>query len=326
MIRIVAMTRDGDMQTDLSLSDMKDEKFAWYWADFDQPSPEETKFLSDHFSFHKLAIEDCVHHIPRPKADFYGDYKFLVVHSLKGEYLLPEEVDIFLSEKYIVTFHLDHNETVKKAMDKLIQKHHVATSPIFTAYLVIDEMVDDFFPPLLKIEERLDEVENMSVKHASGHIFDAVYDIRADLLKIRSVVHPMRDLLYRMVNSERLGLNEENKLHFMDVYDHLLKLSEKLADDRDTTADIVENVNSVLNHRTNQITLKTNDIVLLLTIISVIFIPLTFIVGVYGMNFDNIPELHWKYGYFIAWGVMIAIAVTLFVIFKKKGWFNKESN
>jgi magnesium transporter len=308
------------METDLTIADVPDEKFAWYWVDFDRPSPEETKLLSDPFHFHPLAIEDCLHHIPRPKVDFYGDYKFLVVHSLKGEPLQPEEVDMFLSDRYIVTFHLEKNETVEKAMDKLVQKHHVATSPIFTAYLVIDEMVDDFFPPLLKIEEQLDEVENMSVKNASGHIFDAVYDIRADLLKMRRVVHPMRDLLYRIVNSERLGLHEEDKLHFMDVYDHLLKLSEKLADDRDTTADIVENVNSVLNHRTNEITLKTNDVVLLLTVISVIFIPLTFIVGVYGMNFDFIPELHWKYGYFMSWGVMIAIVVTLVVIFKKNGW------
>jgi magnesium transporter len=320
MIRILAMTHNGDIQTDLSISDVPNEHFVWYWVDFDRPTPEETNLLSDKFSFHKLAIEDCLHHIPRPKVDFYGDYSFLVVHSLKGDQLESEEVDIFLSQDFIVTFHKEHNETVERAMDKLKHKHLVTASSPFIAYMVMDEMVDDFFPALLKIEEQLDEVENMSVKNASGHIFDAVYDIRAGLLNMRRVVHPMRDLLYRIVNSERLGLDEENKLHFMDVYDHLLKLSEKLADDRDTTADIVENVNSVLNHKTNQITLKTNDIVLLLTVISVIFIPLTFIVGVYGMNFVNIPELHWKYGYFIAWGVMILIVASMVVYFKKKGW------
>jgi magnesium transporter len=320
MIRILAMTHNGDIKTDLSISDVPNEHFAWYWVDFDRPTPEETSLLSEKFSFHQLAIEDCLHHIPRPKVDFYGDYSFLVVHSLIGDHLEPEEVDIFLSQDFIVTFHKEQIETVERAMDKLMYKHLVTASSPFIAYMVIDEMVDDFFPALLKIENQLDEVENMSVKNASGHIFDAMYDIRADLLKMRRVVHPMRDLLYRIVNSERLGFDEENKLHFMDVYDHLLKLSEKLADDRDTTADIVENVNSVLNHKTNQITLKTNDIVLLLTVISVVFIPLTFIVGVYGMNFVNIPELHWKYGYFIAWGVMILIVVLMVVFFKKKGW------
>ncbi|MGD8189071.1 magnesium/cobalt transporter CorA [Brevibacillus ginsengisoli] len=319
MIQILAMTIDGEIINGLSISDVPHEKFNWYWVDLDRPTDDEIKLLSEKFSFHKLAVEDCQHHVTRPKVDFYGKYNFFVLHSLKGDNLEPEEVDMFLSTEFIVTFHKEKNETITRAMNKLVDRHNTTTSTMYIAYLIIDSMVDDLFPPLLKIEDRLGEIENMSVKNASSHIIDAVYDIRSDILKMRRVVNPMRDLLYRIVNSERLELNDEKKLHFMVVYDHLLKLSEKLADDRDTSADILENVNSILNQKTNELTLKTNDTVLLLTVISIIFMPLTFIVGVYGMNFEYIPELHWKYGYFIAWGVMILLVIIMIGIFKKKG-------
>ncbi|ACT03179.1 magnesium/cobalt transporter CorA [Paenibacillus sp. JDR-2] len=327
MIRIMGFTNEGEVHDHLSLNELPNDQYAWFWADFDRPTQDEVSLLTDKFGFHKLAVEDCLHHLPRPKIEFYSDHSFIVVHSLHGEKLLPEEVDLFVSEGYIVTFHMERNDVVDRAMEKVSRKRHSGLSTRYAAFLVIDEMVDDFFPSLLQIEDRLDAIENEAMSSDTvGRIFDRIYDIRADLLKVRRVIYPMRDLLYRIVNSERLELDDESRVHFMDVYDHLLKLSEKIVDDRETTADIIENVNSVLNQRTNEVTLRTNDIVFLLTIISVIFMPLSFIVGLYGMNFIDMPELHWKYGYIYAWTLMIIIVAIMVFVFRKLKWLTWNSN
>ncbi|AZN42627.1 magnesium/cobalt transporter CorA [Paenibacillus albus] len=327
MIRIMAFTHEGEVHDHLSLNDLPNDQYAWFWADFDRPTQDEISLLTDKFGFHKLAVDDCLHHLPRPKIEFYSDHSFVVIHSMHGENLLPEEVDLFIGKGYIVTFHMERNDVVNRAMEKVSRKRPIGLPSRYAAFLVIDEMVDDLFPALLQIEDRLDEIENETLsRKAVGGIIDRIYDIRTDLLKMRRVINPMRDLLYRIVNSERLELDDESRLHFMDVYDHLLKLSEKIVDDRETTTDILENLNSVLNQRTNEVTLRTNDIVFILTIISVIFMPLSFIVGLYGMNFIDMPELHWKYGYVYAWTLMIVIVAIMVFVFRKLKWLTWNNN
>ncbi|MCY9021242.1 magnesium and cobalt transport protein CorA, partial [Priestia megaterium] len=126
---------------------------------------------------------------------------------------------------------------------------------------------------------------------------------------------PMRDLLYRIINSERLHIPAEQKAYFNDIYDHLIKLTSMVEANRDMTSDMRDNYLSLNANR-------MNSIMMTLTIISSIFIPLTFVVGLYGMNFDHMPELHWHYGYYIVLGIMGLMTIGMILWFKRKGWFN----
>lgn len=336
MIRTIGMTSEGFNPNELSIDEALSDQYVWCWVDIENPNQDEIDLLSNTFHFQKLSIGDCLLHLNRPKVDFFGDYKFIVAQALKedcgenADTLCSEEVNIFLTDRFVVTVHKEKNDTVERAMMKMKTKepsffetrtHQMETTTCAT-YLVMDELVDDFFPTLQRVEEKLDAIENLSVKENPEYIFNAIYDIRSDILKIRKVVNPMRDLVYRIINSERLNLNKEYKNRFKSIHEHLLRLSERLVDDREITADIIENVNSMLSHKSNDLATKTNDIVLLLTKITVVFTPLTLIVGLYGMNFDNMPELHWKYGYVMVWFMMIAIVLaggTFF--FKRKSLF-----
>lgn len=138
-----------------------------------------------------------------------------------------------------------------------------------------------------------------------------VFDIRSDLLKLRKTILPMRDLLYRIINSERLHIPAEQKAYFNDIYDHLIKLTSMVEGNRDMTSDMRDNYLSLNANR-------MNSIMMTLTIISSIFIPLTFVVGLYGMNFDHMPELHWHYGYYIVLGIMALMTIGMILWFKQK--------
>ncbi len=144
---------------------------------------------------------------------------------------------------------------------------------------------------------------------------DEIFEIRSDLLKLRRIVNSMRDLLYRILNSERLIGFHEHKLYFSDIHDHLIKLSDMVASNREMTSDMRDNYLSINSTRMNKN-------MMVLTVITSIFIPLTFIVGVYGMNFQNMPELSSKYGYFVVLLIMAIIAIEMFLWFKRKGWFD----
>lgn len=145
-------------------------------------------------------------------------------------------------------------------------------------------------------------------------LLDDLFEIRHELLTLRHTINPMRDLLYRMLNSQHLEGVIKRNAYFSDIYDHLLKLSEMVESNRDITTDIRDSYISINSHQTNQV-------IQILTIITSIFAPLTFIAGIYGMNFVHMPELTTKYGYFATLIIMAIIATSMFIWFKRKGWF-----
>ncbi|MFC7391465.1 magnesium/cobalt transporter CorA [Scopulibacillus cellulosilyticus] len=314
MIRTLAITNELDIMQDVPLEELSDLKFAWYWVDFNSPSEEEAVLLEDHFHFHQLAVEDCYHLLQRPKIDYYGDYNFFVLHALNQKTLKPDEVDLFVGDNFIVTFHYAHLRVVDTVWQNVLSNkeiwHHDSS---YISYMIIDKLVDDYFPIVHQIEDQLNLIEDKDEK--SGVLMDEVFDIRSDLLKLRRTIVPMRDLLYQILNSDRLDIIKEHRAYYIDIHDHLLKLAEIIESNRDLTSDLRDNYLSLNSFRMNKIMFT-------LTIITSVFIPLTFISGIYGMNFTNMPELHWRYGYFIVLGVMAIIGVALVLWFKIKGWFN----
>lgn len=315
MIRIQAITTDLQLVTDLPLEQLSRPDIQWYWVDFNAPTKEEASLLDQHFHFHPLAIDDCYHHLQRPKLDHYEDVHFLVLHALEQHTLKIEEVDIFLGENYIVSFHLTELHELEEAWSKLSKEvKHWGKGPIFAAYVIMDKLVDEYFPSVYRLEDQLNDLETEGSVQTPQLLMKQVFEIRSKLLKLRRTILPMRELVYRVINSERISGLKPQLVYVTDIYDHLLKLSEMLENNRELTADLRDSYISLNSYRMNTI-MKT------LTVITTIFMPLTFLAGIYGMNFDNMPELSWKYGYYGILIIMAGIGIGMYAWFKKKGWF-----
>lgn len=312
MIRTFAVTTDLQFIENLPMNRLFESDIKWFWMDFDSPTEEEIMLLKTHFHFHPLAIEDCLHLLQRPKLDYYDGYDFFVLHTINKGNLLPEEVDVFVGERFIVTFHFSATPEIVMVRQRLMgDKDVLNKGALYIFYILMDKIVDEYFPAVYKIEDELNEIET---NDADKHLIEDVFELRSCLLKLRRTIFPMRELLYRILNSERVIIPKEERMYFMDIYDHLLKLSDMIESNREMTNDIRDSYISLNSHRLNNI-MKT------LTIMSSIFIPLTFIASIYGMNFEYMPELSWYWGYFGVLGVMLVVGSSLLLFLWRMGWF-----
>ncbi|UWG95473.1 magnesium/cobalt transporter CorA [Dehalobacter sp. DCM] len=318
MIYTLALSKESQLLQNLTLEQLTGNNISWYWVDFESPDQEEAQLLSDHFKFHPLAIEDCLENLERPKVDYYDTYTFFIFQALGQNTLDPVEIDLFVGENYIVTFHKSKLEEISSVRQKITDNENIRTEgPTYLAYLILDKIVDRLFPAVYSIEDYLNEIDIRSGDRKFSNLIDQVFDLRADLLKLRHIVNSTKELLYRMLNSDHLKDFKKNKRDFNDIYDHLLQLADTVESSREVTKDIRDSYLSINSHRMNKI-------MTILTIITSIFIPLTFIVGIYGMNFDYMPELRWRYGYFYVLGIMAFIGISMLLWFKRKGWFNMK--
>ncbi|MFZ7131600.1 MAG: magnesium/cobalt transporter CorA [Eubacteriales bacterium] len=316
MIDIIGFDDKGEGKENLTIEDFQNNRMKWYWVDFNQPSEEEIALLHDTFHFHPLAVEDCIHFLQRPKVDFYDHYYFFVYHTLHQNRETTIEINVFLGENYIVSFHAE-----KDIFEIQEVKREILSAPltwekvnVYISYQILDKIVDQFFPIVHGIEDQLDEF-NLTMKGLSKKDIEKLFAIRSDLLRLRRTITSMRDLVYRIINSTHLKSILGNEMYYVDVYDHLLKLTDMVEANRDMTSDIRD---SYLSFNSN----RMNSVMTLLTVITAVFIPLTLISGIYGMNFDYMPELRWPFGYFLILGIMLFIAVGMLLWFKKKGWFD----
>ncbi|WP_164668185.1 magnesium/cobalt transporter CorA [Virgibacillus doumboii] len=316
MIRIVAQTNDNEIVINLTMEDLRKQHFSWVWVDFEAPSQEEIALLESHFHFHPLAVEDCMHELQRPKLDYYDNHSFFVIHAVDKEDLSKKEIDIFLEKNRIVTFHAHASGSINAAFNMFNGiNNKEELDEFFVFHQLLDNVVDKYFPIVYDIEDHINELEDNTKQLSMEQLLEQLFDRRGELLKLRQTVHPMRDLLYRVLNTHHLEGIDDRREYFVDIHDHLIKVADMIASNREMTQDIRDSYLSLSSHQTNR-TMQ------MLTVISVIFMPLTFIVGVYGMNFEFMPELDEKYGYFVVWFIMLAIGTLMFFWFKKKGWFD----
>ncbi|RNF39655.1 magnesium/cobalt transporter CorA [Planococcus salinus] len=317
MIKIIGITHDNRLETDIPLDEVDFSRYQWFWADFDQPTDGELQHLAYTFRFHPLAIEDAIHRLQRPKLDYYDTCTFFVTHNVREEdnELIKEELDFFVGDDFIVTFHWNPSPEVTQVWERLLAHRNLDKwNPFYVFYEVLDKTVDNYFPLVYEIEEGLAKIEDNTQNKSMDLLMTDLFETRSLLLGLRQTVNPMRDLLYRMLNSHHLNEVQDRREYFSDIYDHLLKLSEMVMSNRELTADIRDSYLSLNSH-------QTNNVMKVLTIITSIFAPLTFIAGIYGMNFDNMPELGWENGYFLTLGLMAVLAVAMFGWFRWLGWF-----
>lgn len=317
MINIIAIKHDNQIESNLTIYQADFSQYKWWWVDFYNPTAEEIDHLAATFRFHPLAIEDCIHIPQRPKLDYYEDYTFYVTHMVREEEyeIIKGELSFFIGKNFIVTFHQMAAPEVTQVWNSLlIENKSENCDSLEVFHRLLDLIVDNYFPIVYKIEDILDKIEDNPEKKSMNDLLFELFEIRSMLLKLRHTIDPMRDLLYRMLNSSRLIGFADRKAYFSDIYDHLLKLSDMVTADREVTADIRDSYLSLNSH-------LTNNVMKFLTIMTSIFAPLTFIAGVYGMNFEHMPELTWQYGYFIALGFMVITGLSMYLWFKRKGWF-----
>ncbi len=314
VIRTLAITIKNEVEYDLPLTELKKKEIKWFWVDFEEPTEDEVMQLSRFFRFHPLAIEDCIEYVQRPKMDFYDQYIFIVLHTINHTTLEADEVDMFVSEEYIVTFHKKIVRDIKNLWYRVNKEPILKENPFQIMYNIVDHLVDDYFPPVYKLEDQINQVEDNTSDKSISELMEHVFDIRSELNKLRRTIIPMRDLLYRIISSARFNSLKERHIYFHDIYDHLLKLVEMIDANRELSSDIRDSYLSINSDRMNRVMMT-------LTVMSSIFLPLTFIAGVYGMNFKYMPELSGRYSYFIVIGIMLAIGIGMVCFFYKMGWF-----
>jgi magnesium transporter len=288
------------------------------WLDLFQPTAEELLLLSDIFDFHPLCIEDCVHIQHIPKLEEYPEYLFLVMHAVKAN-SHPEkfdlvELDAFLGKNFLVTVHREPLHAVD------ITKEHLerGTSAIYAgstalAHELLDAMVDLYMPIIEALDTRLQELEDTIEEDPASDIVKDFFDLRRSILKLRRTSLKEQEVFYWLSHRDISFIDKKEALLFKDIYDHLVRIVELSEASRDILSGILSIHLSLMSNR-------MNDVMRILTIFSAILLPLTFIVGVYGMNFEYMPELTYHYGYFIVLGVMTLIAVGMMVYFRRKNW------
>lgn len=314
LIQVIAITEKNERITSLSIDDVDFSKYKWCWVDFNNPTDEEIKKLDTELHFHPLAIEDCIHGQQRPKLDYYDDYSLIVTHTIGPNDYNQFEVIFFIGENYIVTVHRHDSMEVNQVWNTFIKLESLNKWDEYRVlYEIFDKVVDNFFPIIYELEDAINQVEKNPYGVSMYIELDKLFQLRHKLLKLRHAIHPMRDLLYRILNSHHLEIHSHREF-FVDIYDHLLKLAEMVDSNREVTNDIRDNFISLNSY-------QQNKVIQILTVITSIFAPLTFIVGIYGMNFVNMPELNWHYGYFIVLFVMLVISFMMILWFRRKGWF-----
>lgn len=314
MIKTYYVNLNGELKETNSPKDISEEK-KWIWVDLNEPTKEESEILVDYFNFHPLSVEDATQVQQRPKFKQYDDYQFIVFHALDLKTLESEEVDIFIGDDFIVTFHRERYEEIDTIKRKLFNETIEINEPKDILLHILDDIVDNYFPFIYDIE---DKVFNFEDRHnldiTTKTLIDDTFDLRQELLIIKRTVQPMKDLVYRMREGKVLHLNEQQFLYITHINDHLMKQMEMVDSSREMTSDIRDNYISLNSF-------KMNNIMKILTIYSVVFMPLTLIAGIYGMNFTNMPELEWHTGYYIVLIIMAVIAIIMLIVFKKKRWF-----
>jgi magnesium transporter len=288
------------------------------WMDLKNPTKKEFDVIADIFKFHPLTIEDAQHLSELPKIDVFEDYIFIVFHKLdydqERDQVEMKEYDIFLSRNYIVTIHFFESENINAVMDICsANPKFFSRGSDFVLHKIIDNAVDKYLPMVNRWDERLEELEDDVITGKTEGIMEKILPLKRDIAKMKNSLGPQRDVILKLSRSSIPFISQKTSIYFMDVYDHIMRLYSTLEMDRDLTSGIFDAYLSTISNR-------MNEIMKALTLIATIFIPLTFVTGLYGMNFEHMPEIRWEYGYVFAWCIILSVVTIMLFYFRRRKW------
>lgn len=275
--------------------------------------------LGECFGLHRLVMEDIMNTDQRPKMEDYGDYLYLVLKMLtsgKNGDIITEQISIILGPNFVLSFQegiegdvfnpiRDHLRTGKGRIRKM--------KADYLAYALIDAVVDNYFVILEKFGDKIETLETELIEQPTQKTVQKIYQLKREMIFLHNAVWPLREVVNALGKHESSLISESTAPYLRDVYDHVIHIIDSVDIYR-------EMLSSMLDMYLSSVSNRLNEVMKVLTAISLIFMPLTFIVGVYGMNFKYMPELEWRYGYFIALFSMLCIGVLMFLYFKRKKW------
>lgn len=288
------------------------------WLDLLKPGPAELDLLHSEWEFHPLAIEDATRHAQRPKVDSYDGYYFVVFYCLEWDTqtdrLCTTPLYLFIGHNYLVTV---HDEPITQIRETL-KRWQAPNSPLerdvgSLIYALLDAIVDDYFPLMDQLADRVEDLEERIFEQYDESVLQSIFQLRKDLFQIRRVVAPERDVLNVMLRRDIPVFDRNDVTYLQDVYDHIVRVIDAIDTYRDLLASALDSFLSVQANRLNQI-------VKVLTVGSIVLMAMALVAGIYGMNFEYMPELHWRFGYAWALGLMVVIALMLIAFFRRIKW------
>lgn len=276
--------------------------------------------IGETFKLHSLALEDVIHVHQRPKVEYYDDFIYIVTRIVTTQHEDAEQVSIFVGHNFVITF----RETAGKEFEPIHERLGKTNGRIresgsdYLVYMLLDIVIDGYFDVLEEYSERVDELEGAVLRQPQKNLINDIHFLKHDLLTLKRFVWSHRELLNSLLRDDTPLIQEHSHVYFRDIYDHIAQQLDIVETYRDITSGLIDVYLSNMSTR-------TNEIIKVLTFITTIFMPLSFIAGLYGMNFDrhspwNMPELGWRYGYFFALTLMLSSTFGLYFFFKKKGW------
>jgi magnesium transporter len=275
--------------------------------------------IGRHFQIHPLTLEDIVNTSQRPKWENFENYLYIVLKMLhfreSDNLVTSEQVSLIVGEKFLISF----QEAAGDVFDPVRERIRKGRGRIrqggcdYLAYALIDAVVDHYFSVLEKIGEQIEMVETALTENPRPDTLQMIHDLKRETIYLRKQIWPLREVVNRFAKEETELINETTHVYIRDVYDHTIQIIDTIESFRDILSGMIDLYLSTISN-------KMNEVMKLLTIIATIFIPITFVAGIYGMNFKVMPELEWKWGYPAVWVVMVSIVFVLILFFRKKRW------
>jgi magnesium transporter len=275
--------------------------------------------LGQHFLIHPLTLEDTVNTAQRPKFEEFDDYLYVVLKMLTWDEadgrVRAEQVSLVLGHHFLISFQEAAGDVFEPVRHRIRQGRgrirHSGSD--YLAYALIDSIVDHYFVVLERLGEKIEDLESQLYENGGDDPLNAIFRLKQEMIYLRKQIWPLRETLSRFPKTENPLVQEKNRVFFADVYDHLLQGIEVI----ESLRDVLSGLQDLYISMTGQ---RMNEIMKVLTIIATIFIPITFVAGIYGMNFEVIPELKWRGGYFMVWIIFGVIAAVMLVYFKRRKW------
>jgi magnesium transporter len=275
--------------------------------------------VGQHFNIHPLVLEDIVNTGQRPKTEEFEDFIFVVLKMLhynkNSEKIGSEQFSLVLGSNFLLSFQEIQGDVFKTVRERIRKpKSRIRKAGCdYLAYALIDAIVDHYYLILEKLGENIEALEEDLLENPSPEILQTLHEMKREMIYLRKQIWPIRELINSLVKGESSLINESTGLFFRDIYDHTIQIIDTIESYRDILSGMLDIYLSTLSN-------KMNEVMKVLTIIATIFIPITFVAGIYGMNFKFMPELEWRWGYFMVWAIIIVVAGIMLWFFKKKQW------
>ena len=311
-----------EASTEAEIAAFFKERQGCLWVDLESPSDAERGILERVFAFHRLAIENCLLQSNHPRIDDYGDYFYLVVHgvtstgagTLQGEPRIRlQEIDAFLGEHFLVTYRAGTNAAIDQVRKKCSAVERLmGRGPDRVLAEILDAVAEEYMTVMERLDSEIDTLEDRLFRHASKPALREIFSLKKDVLHLRRVVTPQREVLNRLARAEHKAVSKEETIYFRDVYDHIYRVAEMLESFRDVLSSSLEVYLTVVANR-------TNEVMKVLTVFSIILMTASFMAGLYGMNV-HLPGQDSKASFYVLLGVMAVFSGALLYFFRKRRW------